>query len=417
MTTISQFPLMHPLTGQELIGGEQGGVTSQTTTAAIAALNSGVSAFNTRSGAVTLTSGDVTSALSFTPYNATNPSGYITSASLPNMANYAPIAGVTGGFSVGGTAALQSVTATNLSLSGTAMIAGSESNVQSSPLLGVRSINNSNQIEFGHPNQAGYGSTIGALSNSGRSFIAFNAEANASVDNAYSNRGRQGAVIQADGLGGWIFGQVIGAVAAPVALKPVMTLDNTGLLTVSGGTGAGITTSGMLTSLAGSGSQIVLNSPGQYFGVIGNPAPQVWCLGHASPPTNPPSQTLSWAATRTITFNAYGTGTLSSNAAGLITASDGRYKTKTRGLSNALATVQKLIPTYYRWKADGPFASDYEELGFVAQEVAAVIPEASPEPETADKFKNYHDRAILAFLVKAVQEQQLQIEALKARIY
>jgi hypothetical protein len=37
----------------------------------------GVTSFNTRTGAVTLTSGDVTGALTFTPYNATNPSAYI----------------------------------------------------------------------------------------------------------------------------------------------------------------------------------------------------------------------------------------------------------------------------------------------------------------------------------------------------
>ena len=37
----------------------------------------GVSSFNTRTGAVTLSSQDVTDALTFTPYNATNPSGYI----------------------------------------------------------------------------------------------------------------------------------------------------------------------------------------------------------------------------------------------------------------------------------------------------------------------------------------------------
>jgi hypothetical protein len=40
----------------------------------------GVSSFNTRTGAVSLTSGDVTGALGFTPYNSTNPSGYITSS-------------------------------------------------------------------------------------------------------------------------------------------------------------------------------------------------------------------------------------------------------------------------------------------------------------------------------------------------
>ena len=43
---------------------------------------SGVSSFNTRTGAVTLTSGDVTTALTFTPYNSTNPAGYQTAAQV-----------------------------------------------------------------------------------------------------------------------------------------------------------------------------------------------------------------------------------------------------------------------------------------------------------------------------------------------
>jgi hypothetical protein len=42
----------------------------------------GVSTFNTRTGNVTLTSADVTSALGFTPYNATNPANYFNAASL-----------------------------------------------------------------------------------------------------------------------------------------------------------------------------------------------------------------------------------------------------------------------------------------------------------------------------------------------
>lgn len=42
-----------------------------------AAFGSGVLTFNTRTGAVTLLSADVTTALGYTPYNATNPSGYI----------------------------------------------------------------------------------------------------------------------------------------------------------------------------------------------------------------------------------------------------------------------------------------------------------------------------------------------------
>jgi hypothetical protein len=57
--------------------------------AAIAALGGLVNSFNTRTGAVTLQSSDVTTALGFTPYNSTNPSGYITSSALTP---YAPLA-------------------------------------------------------------------------------------------------------------------------------------------------------------------------------------------------------------------------------------------------------------------------------------------------------------------------------------
>lgn len=42
----------------------------------------GVTSFNTRTGAITLTSGDVTGALGYTPYNATNPNAYISLTSL-----------------------------------------------------------------------------------------------------------------------------------------------------------------------------------------------------------------------------------------------------------------------------------------------------------------------------------------------
>jgi hypothetical protein len=52
----------------------------------------GVTSFNTRTGAVTLSSSDVTTALGFTPYNSTNPSGYITASSL---SSYLPLAGGT----------------------------------------------------------------------------------------------------------------------------------------------------------------------------------------------------------------------------------------------------------------------------------------------------------------------------------
>ena len=62
----------------------------------------GVTSFNTRTGAVTLLSGDVTGALGYTPYNATNPSGYITASAL---SSYLPLSGGTLTGALSGTSA------------------------------------------------------------------------------------------------------------------------------------------------------------------------------------------------------------------------------------------------------------------------------------------------------------------------
>ena len=125
---------------------------------------------------------------------------------------------------------------------------------------------------------------------------------------------------------------------------------------------------------------------------------------------------ITISSSNIIQFNAYGAGTLSTNSSGVVSASDGRYKTKTRRVQAGIATIQRLAPTYFRWHEDTPFANEHEELGFIAQEVAAVIPEATPEPEQKGQFKNYHDRAIIAFLVKAMQELCERNEALEMRV-
>jgi len=64
--------------------GTSGSATYNNTTGVlnIPAYQGGVTSFNTRTGAITLTSSDVTTALTYTPYNATNPSAYIALTSL-----------------------------------------------------------------------------------------------------------------------------------------------------------------------------------------------------------------------------------------------------------------------------------------------------------------------------------------------
>lgn len=73
---------------------------------AITAVSSGVTSFNTRSGAVTLSSSDVTTALGYTPYN----SGGATVITTSNISSYAPTVSGSGaygtwGISISGNAA------------------------------------------------------------------------------------------------------------------------------------------------------------------------------------------------------------------------------------------------------------------------------------------------------------------------
>ena len=65
-----------PSSGQVLSWTSSGWFPSGVTGSAVA---TGVTSFNSRTGVVTLTSGDVTGALTYTPYNSSNPAGYISS--------------------------------------------------------------------------------------------------------------------------------------------------------------------------------------------------------------------------------------------------------------------------------------------------------------------------------------------------
>lgn len=142
--------------------------------------------------------------------------------------------------------------------------------------------------------------------------------------------------------------------------------------------------------------------------------------------SNTQLQRLTVGHDGTITFNAYGSGSLSTNASGVVLASDGRFKVKTRGIQNALDAVVQLgqLATFYRWDEHSPWHTEYEELGWFAQDVASIIPEASPEPESpleigedgkpyTLRYKNYQDRAILAYMAKAIEELKAEFDAYK----
>ena len=80
-----------------------------------------------------------------------------------------------------------------------------------------------------------------------------------------------------------------------------------------------------------------------------------------------------------------------------------------------LKEVLQLKPTLYRMKTEDE--SNSKQLGFIAQDVKNIIPQAYSETgEGKDKFIGLNYNAIIVALTAAIQEQQAQIEELKALI-
>jgi len=117
---------------------------------------------------------------------------------------------------------------------------------------------------------------------------------------------------------------------------------------------------------------------------------------------------LAGAGSRAV--NADASGNLSA-------ASDSRLKQEVLDYKvEGLAEILKMQPRAYKWLSDienrGENAAT--EIGFFANEVASIIPSAAPMGN--DGYYGFYDRAVIAALVNAIQEQQTQIEELKLLI-
>ncbi len=96
-------------------------------------------------------------------------------------------------------------------------------------------------------------------------------------------------------------------------------------------------------------------------------------------------------------------------ANGTIQTSDIRTKKNIRTLPYGLREVMMMRPVTYQWKNE---AAGKIKVGLIAQEVKAVIPEVVIGDETTETLgMNYAE--LVPVLVKAIQEQQKQIEQLR----
>lgn len=105
--------------------------------------------------------------------------------------------------------------------------------------------------------------------------------------------------------------------------------------------------------------------------------------------------------------------------------SDARYKEQVSSLPDGLGIVSALRPVRYTYKQGTPVAvPEGERVGFLLQEARQVMPSLGHEVGVPgeggnDKFLAYQqddDKQLIAVLVRAVQQQQEQIDALKAQV-
>ena len=104
-------------------------------------------------------------------------------------------------------------------------------------------------------------------------------------------------------------------------------------------------------------------------------------------------------------------GTYDMSTGVYVATSDVNKKKDFEASTIGLKEVLELNPTLYRMKLDE--TNGNKELGFIAQEVKEFIPQAFVE---TGGFIGLNYNAIVAALVKSVQEQQAQIEAQQAEI-
>jgi hypothetical protein len=126
-----------------------------------------------------------------------------------------------------------------------------------------------------------------------------------------------------------------------------------------------------------------------------------------------PSEKLHVVGNARIT--AVGAGTFSNNlnitSDGTLTTatSDIKFKYNIRPLNYGLETLLQLKPVNFQW-----IEGQEEDLGFIAQDVAEIIPEAVNTNWNSDLLFRYE--SLIPILTKAIQEQQALIKALEQRI-
>ena len=125
--------------------------------------------------------------------------------------------------------------------------------------------------------------------------------------------------------------------------------------------------------------------------------------------------------TSDVQFDSLGVGTAASGTTGEIRAtgditayysSDERLKDNITPLSDAINKINQIGGYEFDWNSNSSHSG--HDVGVIAQEIEKVLPEVVVDRDTGYKAVRYEK--IVALLIQAIKEQQLQIDELKSKI-
>lgn len=234
-----------------------------------------------------------------------------------------------------------------------------------------------------------------------------------------------------------VAGGVITAVT-PIAerVSPPMSKQRGGAVDISGGTALGLARVAVTTDYDSAGLYTNRNAGGSRYGVVsqgtapnlfGGPVQIVgvadanarlnllWLHGSQHGIALKPTDADSGGAAALLFLSLGGTAVGSISTTGSATAyntsSDTRLKEALTPLTDALATVARLTPLRFLWRATGE-----PGVGFAAQDVHPLVPEAVTGTPDGAEMMQMDLSKLVPYLVGACQELAAQVQTLTARL-
>lgn len=122
--------------------------------------------------------------------------------------------------------------------------------------------------------------------------------------------------------------------------------------------------------------------------------------------------TLSTA--QAVRFNAYGAGTLTTDASGNITAtSDERLKVIHGAFVRGIESLRGILPIVHSWREGSGAETQGFYAGFSAQNVKENIPEAVGVMNNEEKHLTLNDRPILATVINALKQLDIRLKLIE----